>query len=279
MSSTRRAEKKGNKMMARNRFSVNIFFDESEKQSEKIHLMGAVLVPEKIYECEELQRLNDVIRGADVHWADYSGHRSMRERIKRLILTAMKYQRHMKMNVISYNQNKIESDAKGVQKWFPNVVDQTIYTKFPERVVYGLIRKYGQHTLLDVSVFIEHDNTYQAKEYDLSRQMFEQLNVQSIYRGESFQLSRVDYLKKQQEYGIELTDLLLGIVRTVLENNDGTSKRKSLKNDLVVELLEDTEFYEFMSRIKLFEWGRTNELIDTPFKNYLDIFLSEHTVL
>lgn len=109
--------------------------------------------------------------------------------------------------------------------------------------------------------------------------MFEQLNVQSIYRGENFKLSRVAYLSKGEEYGIELTDLLLGVVRTIIENNDGETRGRKVKNNLVLELLEDKAFHDFLSRIKLYECRKTNELTDTPFKKYLDIFLSEHANL
>ncbi len=262
--------------MTRKIFPVRIFFDESGKYSEKTHLMGAILVPEKVYMCEELQRLNALIKKSSVHWSDYRGHGATRENIKRILLTAMRYQRLMKMNVISYNQNRIQEESRDIKDSFTEVVDHTIYTKFPERVVYGLVRKYGNHSLLDAKVYIEHDNTYEAKDYDLSRQMFEQLNVQSIYRGENFRLSSVGYLPKRQEYGIELTDLLLGVVRTVIENNVGDSRGTRAKNDLVLNLLEDSEFYDFLCHIKLYEWGKTNDLTNTPFKNYLDIFLSEH---
>lgn len=264
-------------MTERKSFPVKIFFDESGKYSEKTHLMGAILLPSNLYNLPELQELNEIIRQSDIHWATYRGHGQTRKKIEKIILTVMRHQHLIKMNVISYNQNKIQQDSQRIKEKFTDVVDHTIYTKFPERVVYGLIRKYGSHSFVDADVAIEHDNTYEAKNYDLRRQMFEQLNIQSIYRGENFQLSNVQYMKKQQEYGIELTDLLLGIVRTIIENPAGTSAAKKSKNKLILDLVVQSEgFYSFLNRIKLYEWGQSNDLIDTPFANYLNIFLSEN---
>ncbi|AQQ55422.1 DUF3800 domain-containing protein [Planococcus lenghuensis] len=264
-------------MTERKSFPVRIFFDESGKHSEKIHLMGAILIPSTLYELPELQELNEIVRQSDIHWATFRGHGSTRKKIEKIILTAMNHQRLMKMNVISYNQNKIQQDSQEIKEKFADVVDHTIYTKFPERVVYGLIRKYGSHSFVDAQVAIEHDNTYEAKNYDLRRQMFEQLNIQSIYRGENFKLSDVQYMAKQEEYGIELTDLLLGIVRTIIENPNDSTSGKRVKNKLILDLITESDsFYSFLNRVKLYEWGKSNDLIDAPFKNYLDIFLSDH---
>lgn len=265
---------KGLDVVMKQIFPVRIFFDESGKNTDKIHLMGALLIPEKVYAQKELQRLNELIKKNNIHWTDYSGHGSTRRNIEKILTESMEYHNLMKMNIISYNQNKIQEDSIDIKPDFDEIVDRTIYTKFPERVVYGLIRKYGSHTLLDAKVYIEHDNTYEAKNYDLSKQMFEQLNIQSVYRGENYKLSHVGYLTKKQEYGIELTDLMLGVVRTIIENNN-TSKRKRAKNELVMELLKISNVYDFLVRIKLFEWGKANQLIDTPIKNYIDIFMSE----
>jgi len=106
-------------------------------------------------------------------------------------------------------------------------------------VIYGLIRKYGKDTFVNAEVFIEHDHTYEAKEYDLKIEMLRQLNIQSIYRSENFKVSKVEYLTKKSSFGIELTDLLLGMVRTIILNDTSTSKRSVEKNKLIMELLMD----------------------------------------
>mgnify|MGYP006928738358 CR=1 FL=1 len=49
--------------------NVRIFYDESGKQSEKLHFMGAVLIPERVYlEKNNHSLLNDIIKEGKNHY-------------------------------------------------------------------------------------------------------------------------------------------------------------------------------------------------------------------
>lgn len=260
--------------------TVNIYFDESGKANEALHLMGAILFPQDYY-LHHQEKLDDIIQNAGIHWTSYGGHTAIRDSIKTLLSDVLSHHHLMKMNVISYDINKVELNSKPIKSIISDVVDRTIYTKFPERVVYGLIRKYGKNTFVNADVFIEHDHTYEAKNYDLKVDMLRQLNIQSIYRGENFRVNSVSYLPKKSTYGIEVTDLLLGIVRTIILNESSDSNRKKAKNKLVMELLNSgSNLYPFLESIKLFEWyGDSSELRSVPFNSYIDVFFSSNLKL
>ncbi|RKJ72204.1 hypothetical protein D7X33_21635 [Butyricicoccus sp. 1XD8-22] len=268
-------------MSNRKNYDIKIFFDESGKSTEKLHLMGAISIPLTYYERNE-EELNGIIQSTTLHWTTYNGYKPIYNNIKKLLSSILQYSSLLKMNVISYDINKIEQNSQPIKPHIENVVDRTIYTKFPERVVYGLVRKYGKDTFVNAEVFIEHDTTYEAKEYDLKVEMLHQLNIQSIYRNENFKVSKVDYLTKQSSYGIELTDLLLGIVRTIIQNESPSSKRSAEKHKLVMELINDSSsnFLTFAKSITLFEWnGYSNELKSIPFEKYLDVFISSNLIV
>ncbi len=61
-----------------------------------------------------------------------------------------------------------------------------IYTKLPERILYGLLRHYGNNVYLEANIFIEYSTEYQKNE--LHKKVKEQLNIQSLYRGERFKV-------------------------------------------------------------------------------------------
>lgn len=250
--------------------------------------MGAVLIPTTCYEHESLKALNDLIKEGKqaIHWTEYTGDGVAKRRIIMLVAQVMEYARLIKINVISYKTNKFEEMAMPIKNYYPEVTEHTIYTKLPERVVYGLVRKYGQDTYVDASVFIEHDNSYSGGNVeqsiykkDLKMTMFEQLNIQSLYRGERYRISEVSYLPKRKEFGIELIDILLGMIRTIIQNNPSTSRSKRAKNALVLEMIETLpNLSNFLdTNVMLYEWNDTqNELNIVPFRNYLHVFLSAH---
>lgn len=128
--------------------TVNIYFDESGKANETLHLMGAILFPQDYY-LHYQEKLDKIIKNAGIHWTSYGGHTAIRDSIKILLSDVLSHHHLMKMNVISYDINKVEFNSKPIKPIISDIVDRTIYTKFPERVVYGLIRKYGKNTFVN----------------------------------------------------------------------------------------------------------------------------------
>lgn len=279
-----------------NPINVQIFYDESGKQKEKMHFMGAILIPDRIYKIRNnFSELNSLIKeGKDpLHFTDYNGYSKGPERFKKLVSLALEHIEGVKFNVINYDINKIETIARPIKPVLNDIVSMTIYNKFPERLIYGLLRKYGQHTYISADIHIEEDSTYKksSKECkkdtvgttsvisskDLADTMLYQLNIQAVYRNESYKVNSVDYLKKRNEYGIEITDTLLGIVRFIIENSTSSSTRVSAKRRLILELLESTKLKEFLrENTNYFEWHHNEQLTSIPFSTYLDLFLSSH---
>lgn len=253
---------------------LNIYFDESGKNQTKPQLMGGLLIPANFYNSSIISELTNIIKDNLIHWTKYDGDSTERRIIKKIILTLMDYHYLLKMNVISYNQSKIEEASKSIKPYNPDIADQTIYMKFPERIIYGLLRKYGSHSHLNTKIYIEHDNTYENSKYDLKNQLLEQLNIQSVYRGEHFTIQEAEYLPKKTEVGIEAIDILLGFVRTIIRNDPPESRRKKEKNKLIMTLLKNDNFYKFITNIKYFEWSNSPELIEIDFESYVQLFMS-----
>jgi hypothetical protein len=256
-------------------FSINIYFDESGKNQSKPHLMGGLAIPTIYYESQKIRELNDVIQETEIHWTEYDGDSKERNTIWRIINTFMDEHYLLKMNVISYNQSRIEESAKRVKDILEDAADQTIFMKFPERIIYGLLRKYGTYVQLETKIFIEDDTKYHNTKYDLRTQLFQQLNIQSIYRGERFTVKSAQYVGKQNQVGIELVDLLLGMVRSIIRNDMPTNRRIREKNRLIMRLLlSNPNFYTFIKNINYFEWANSPSLIEVDFETYLNVFMS-----
>lgn len=54
---------------------VNLFFDESGKNNDPIKTMGSLMIPKKVYGCEEIINLNKRLRENEfkLHWTKYNG--------------------------------------------------------------------------------------------------------------------------------------------------------------------------------------------------------------
>ncbi|MCM3760150.1 hypothetical protein M3212_05020 [Alkalihalobacillus oceani] len=93
---------------------------------------------------------------------------------------------------------------------------------------------------------------------------------------------------KNKMIGIELVDLILGVIRSIIQNviipsdiseeelKRAKLKKKKAKNDLVIQLLKIEKFTHFLSTIKYYEWNSNKELAEVDFEDYLRIFMASH---
>lgn len=243
---------------------VSIFFDESGKNKDSLNLMGGLLIPDNVYNLERIQEYKKNLKSGlfSLHWTKYNGDSKQTKLIKDIISEIMRYNQLLDLNVILYGRPK-----NFVKEQF----DTMIYTKFPERIFYGLLRFHGNNIEIQTTIHIENATEYKSK--NLSEKIVEQLNIQSTYRGENFKINKCEYKSKNEEIGIEITDIMLGIIRSILEN-DNSSNTKRARNDLIVSLLKDVNFYDFLRNIKFFEWKNTNRLEMVEFEYPLRVFLS-----
>lgn len=246
-----------------------ICFDESGKNNEKINLIGGLLIPRRIFENEKIKKLNDELcsKKFKLHWTNYNGDCQEKDIIKNLIKELMLYKEFIKLNVIVFD--KIHGETKQYNK---ENVKNMIYSKFPERVIYGLLRKYSSYRTLDVDIYIESETTY--KKDNLAENIKKQLNIQSIYRGKNFNIVNSEYKCKNEFIGVELIDLFIGIIKSILEPHTKIGKRKLEKNALILELLDDTNFYKFLKNLKIYKWVGTDRLEGISFKETLNMFLN-----
>lgn len=278
---------------------MNIFFDESGQGSDRPSTMGGLLIPKTIYECNELKELNLKLRSKKLklHWTEYTGHSELKSDILSVIKIFSRYSKYVRMNVISYNTSTLESRYKlshheGSRKKLKRSKDiinfktLMIYTKIPERIFYGLLRNYGKDIYIKSNIFIEKEGKYQK--YDLEKRLLENLNTQSLYRAEQYWVTDCTMVEKQEMIGVELVDLLLGIIRLILINQtipsgltDDQYKENGIKGpakklQLTIELLKIPGFYDFLANINYYEWDSDKQLSEIEFKDYLDLFMSSN---
>ena len=251
---------------------LRLFFDESGKRSNRPNLMGGLSIPSIIYQSDRFVLWSQQLRDgtAKFHWVGYTGDSKVRENIIELMQLVSSYHKLLKFNIINYDYSMLtDSGASNT------IISQIVYSKFPERLMYGLLRRYGRNIKIDADICIEEATEY--KDIALHETIREQLNVQSMYRGEQFRVISSCLIPKGKEVGLELTDLLLGFVRTIVLNEpDAKSKTVQAKNELIIELLKDNRFYSFMENFRLFEWTRGRELNETSFSDYIQVFVSHH---
>lgn len=244
---------------------LNLFFDESGKNNEHIKTMGGFMIPKKIYNSAEIKNINDRLnkREFKLHWTQYNGGKDESIFYKEVIEIFSKYLSLCEFNVIRYDYPPNVNKQK---------LDNMIYSKIPERVLYGLLRYKGNDISINTDIYVEDANIYHKLKLDKS--IKENMNKQSLYRGLDFKIENFCFKNKNEEIGIEFTDLILGIVRNIIDNNK-TSRRSIKKNELIVEFLKIDKFKEFLSNIKFFEWNYSDKLTKIDFSDYIKIFLAD----
>lgn len=254
-----------------NTSEILIFFDESGKKVDHPILMGGVAIPKEIYSRTEF---ND-LQGTRTHWADFNPKQS----IKDLINLISKFESLVKINVINYDYTAIESAAhKFSSPKDKEFTKRTIYAKFPERIFYGLLRKNVKYINTEADIIIEKASEYEDYVQDVVEN---HLNVQAIYRGESFKVNSCQLKEKGTDVGLEITDLLLGIIRFIIKNEPKEKSTRHLKKvKFVIDLLKQEDTYSlFTNRIMFFEWSERDNLREVDFNNYLKAFISNHEEL
>lgn len=242
---------------------LKIFFDESGKKDNPPMLMGAISIPEDIYTLENINQINNELKDKTIkfHFTKYNGNRGEKANIVRLFNIFKPYLRTIRFNVLHYTKSNMSREE----------FDQMVYSKFPERVFYGLLRCKGLLMNINAQIFMED-----ATEYKNLPQTFKnQLNVQANYRGENFKIKECLAVPKNTEIGVEFTDIMLGIIRTIIESEKSSVTYKE-KVNLVNELISLKEVYSFLTKIKYFEWDNNQFLKEIIFKDYLDAYVARN---
>ena len=271
-------------MSISNQSDLSIFFDESGKGNQPNQLMGGLAIPNNIYHSKDFKSVHKLNDQHTFHWSSYDGDSKMRNGIINLFELASPMAVYANLIFIKYSQTKLKEMAfkntakleSGQKKAIDdtNFLEETIYTKIPERIMYGLLRFYGNIAGVTSTIYVERANEY--IKLQLSEKLTSQLNMHSLYRGESFIVQDCIYRGKGEEIGVELTDLLLGIFRTVLENPERKGRGRTEKIKLILELYKRGILQPFLVKLKLFEWDGSKELRDSNIDVYLNMFLAKN---
>lgn len=244
---------------------LKIFFDESGKKDNPPMLMGALSIPEEVYRLDQITEINNKLKNKEVkyHFTSYNGNRGIEKKILDLFNTMSPILTVMRGNILHYKKSNIEESN----------FKRMVYSKFPERVFYGLLRCKGYLMDINAEIFIE-----EATEYQSFPQMFKnQLNIQATYRGEKYKINDCYLVPKNTEIGVEFTDLILGVIRIIIEDNK-LSKTFQKKVELVNKIISIKEVYDFLANIKYFEWDNHQFLKEIKFKDYLDAYVARQYI-
>src|SRR5690625_1627061 len=187
-----------------NHTDLNIFFDESGKlKSDKVQLMGGLVLPTNIYFNEQFSKLRKLNTSYRLHWSEYKGDSKQRNGIVKLLTKANPLTEYIQLNFIRYSSSELSYSAvkydEAKKKHEKSIMHKMVYSKLPERIIYGLLRRYGGTQSVTALINIEYANEYIA--INLGESMKEQLNVHSLYRGEAFVVRDYKYRKKGEEIG------------------------------------------------------------------------------
>jgi len=164
-----------------NDVALRIFFDESGKRNNKPNLMGGFSIPSDLYESDKFNTWSQKLRDGEIkfHWVGFTGDSRIRESIREIMMLVALHRKMLKFNVINYDYTFLNNGVSS-----QTIISQIVYSKFPERLIYGLLRGYGKNISIDANICIEESTEY--RDIRLNDTIKEQLNVQSIYRGEQF---------------------------------------------------------------------------------------------
>ncbi|MET2134624.1 hypothetical protein [Enterococcus faecium] len=210
--------------MTLSRFKYNLFFDESKSRDETLDLdltlMGSLLIPDSLYNSTEIQEVNTRLknRTIKIHFKEYQNYRNRQFNtytsvLKKVLGDNGEKSKYYKFNVVAFSDNEYVNNHVA---YTPSVLSSMVYSKIPERVIYGSLRNISKYKPTEAKLYIEESTEYRVKE--LHKLIKEQLNVQALYRNDAFKVGKSGLYRKNKEIGIEITDLLLGIISLIIRN-------------------------------------------------------------
>lgn len=249
--------------------SLYVFFDESQLRNNKLWIMGAVSVESLFYESGEVTELTHALRKGDMklHFTDYreSSYDNYSKALK-IFLSKMYY---VNFNVITFDK-KFYAHHPLISSSYNNLINE----KIPERVIYGSIRDRSKLYKENIKIFIEESSEY--KQLELDKKLKRQLNAQSLYRNDNFKVHKAGLYPKGKEIGIEMCDMLIGILGIIINNatmfkEDGSINKTLLsKKKFIYEHLEILK--PFFLEMKYFELVGQNQITKRVFASYINKF-------
>ncbi|WP_251575835.1 hypothetical protein [Limosilactobacillus agrestimuris] len=189
--------------------NLNIFLDETGKKNNELSLIGVISIPVDFYNSNKIQELNNELKknSFKLHFTQYD--KSHYDIYIKVIKSMLQTNGIIKMNGIIFMKSQFHSHPLLKSK-----VNDMIYEKVPERVIYGLLRNYSNLESIMANIYIENSEEYQAR--NLAINIKEQINTHALYRFDNFKIRKSNLVSKNQQIGVEFTDILIGILRYII---------------------------------------------------------------
>ena len=238
-------------------FKYMTFFDESTRKSmssgqPNLSLTGGLLIPEYYYESTKFSTYNSRLRSGQCsfHFTGYSqrNRRAYSDLLITLLGDKGQYAHFLKMNILAFSDNGYLSTMPAFNR---KALQRLTYMKLPERVLYGALRDVSRFKPTHVKLYIENSTEY--TQLKLNEVLENRLNEQAMYRNDSFLVTNSYLVPKGKQIGVELTDLLVGIIGLIIQNTSLDNCGKSAKDkqkfvfkhkDILEKLIKQINYFE-----------------------------------
>ena len=253
--------------------TVSVFMDESGKNKNEISLIGSVVVPNNFYCSKSVMELNDRLKREEIsfHLTDYK--KSQLKDYLNLFDLFVSNENLLRFNVVAFKRGRFSNHM------LKGKIDDMVYSKIPERSIYGSLRGYSSFTGVEANIYIEYATDYEKR--GLDKLIKNQLNIHSLYRYDHFKVVKAKLIYKNTEIGLEFTDACLGVLRNIIENRDVKTTSSSkvsrtliYKKQLVYELIN--RHRNFFEHIDLFELDDKGLLERIDMRKYINLFQSKY---
>lgn len=246
-----------------------IFLDESgTNEKNKVSIVGALAIPNDIYNLEDFNEMTGKLRSNElkIHFTKFN--KKDTEDYTNLLVLLSKYAKYIRLNCILYKMSNYQ-----MHPLYTGYLDHMIYSKLPERAIYGVLRYFGSYSNINVTLYTEYSSQYENNR--IASNLKRDLNIHSIYRNKSYKIIKSKLVKKNIEIGVECTDLLIGILRFIILN--ATEDRDSKTNREKAKFICDSMGYIY----QIYENLSMNELNGGYFNNvdvkyYLGLFIGKY---
>jgi hypothetical protein len=240
-----------------NYFEYRAFFDESTRRNNlpdqpDLSLTGSLLIPLYYYKSDKFSDYNSKLRKGECsfHFTNYS--RRHEEAYSRLLKTLLgdegQYIHFLKLNILAFSDNGYLSNIPAYNR---RNSQRLTHMKLPERVLYGALRDVSRFKPTRVNLYIEDSSEY--THLKLNTVLKNRLNEQAIYRNDSFFVRESYLIPKGKQIGVELTDLLIGIIGLIIQNDSlnncgepGKDKQEFIfeHKDILEKMIKEVNYYE-----------------------------------
>ena len=246
-----------------------IFLDESgTNEKNKVSIVGALAIPNDIYNLEDFNEITGKLRRNElkIHFTKFN--KKDTEDYTNLLVLLSKYAKYIRLNCILYKKSNYKN-----HQLYSGYLDRMIYSKLPERAIYGVLRYFGSYSNINVTLYTEYSSQYENNR--IASNLKRDLNIHSIYRNKSYKIIKSKLVKKNIEIYDKFTDLLIGILRFIILN--ATEDRDSKTNKEKAKFICDNMKYIY----EIYENLSINELNGGHFntvdaKYYLGLFIGKY---